>query len=178
MFKKDQNDHSPTAHPRPAQASPTKPQGVPRAGGSAVIGASITVKGDVSGDEDLVILGRVEGTVNLAQHNVTIGPSGRVKADVRGKMVIVEGEIEGDLKAGEQIILRNTAKVEGSICAPRVALEDGAVFRGGIEMDSAATMGKASQPSRAADVGGTGGAKEDETKAASSSGTSGKGLSV
>jgi cytoskeletal protein CcmA (bactofilin family) len=101
-----------------------------------MIGPSITIKGDVSGDEDLVIQGRIEGKVNLAQHNVTIGPEGRVKADVHGRTVVVEGEVEGNLRAQEQIILRHTAKVEGSIAAPRVSLEDGAVFRGGIEMDA------------------------------------------
>jgi cytoskeletal protein CcmA (bactofilin family) len=101
-----------------------------------MIGPSITIKGDVSGDEDLVIQGRIEGKVNLAQHNVTIGSDGRVKADVHGRTVVVEGEVEGDLRAQEQIILRHTAKVQGSIAAPRVSLEDGAVFRGGIEMDA------------------------------------------
>lgn len=178
MFKKDQNDTSPTSHPRPGQAAPAKSHSPPRSGGSAVIGASISVKGDVSGDEDLVILGRVEGTVNLAQNNVTIGPSGRVKADVRGKMVIVEGEIEGDLKAGEQIILRNTAKVEGSISAPRVALEDGAVFRGGIEMDSSSSRGSAGQPSASAAVGGSGGEKRNESKTSSASKSNGKSISA
>ena len=88
-----------------------------------------------------MIQGRVEGSVDLAQHNVTIGPSGRVKAGVSGRMVVVEGEVEGDLRAVEQIILRRTAKVEGSLSAPRVALEDGAAFRGGIEMDSAQKVG-------------------------------------
>jgi len=178
MFKKDQNDTSPPTHPRPGHTAPAKPQTTSRSGGSAVIGASISVKGDVSGDEDLVILGRVEGTVNLAQNNVTIGPSGRVKADVRGKMVIVEGEIEGDLKAGEQIILRNTAKVEGSISAPRVALEDGAVFRGGIEMDSSSSKGPAAQPSAPAAAGGTGGEKRNESKTSSASKSTGKDLSA
>jgi cytoskeletal protein CcmA (bactofilin family) len=101
-----------------------------------MIGPSITIKGDVSGDEDLIIQGRIEGKVDLAQHNVTIGADGRVKADVYGRTVIVEGEVEGDLHGQEQIILRETAKVQGSIAAPRVSLEDGAVFRGGIEMDS------------------------------------------
>lgn len=101
-----------------------------------MIGPSITIKGDVTGDEDLIIQGRIEGKVDLAQHNVTIGADGRVKADVHGRTVIVEGEVEGDLHGQEQIILRQTAKVKGSIAAPRVSLEDGAVFRGGIEMDA------------------------------------------
>jgi len=108
-----------------------------------MIGPSITIKGDVSGDEDLVIQGRIEGRVDLAQHNVTIGADGRVKADVYGRTVIVEGEVEGDLRGQEQIILRQTAKVQGSIAAPRVSLEDGAVFRGGIEMDGS---GKPQKP--------------------------------
>ena len=111
-------------------------------GGSATIGPSITFKGDVSGDEDLMIQGRVEGKVKLGKHNVTVGPDGRVKADVLGRTVVIEGQVEGDIRAEEQIILRHTAKVEGTIAAPRVTLEDGAMFRGGIEMDAAGTSGK------------------------------------
>lgn len=138
MFKKDAEEVS-SVHPQSAQsASGSRTPTARKGGGPAIIGPSIAIKGDVSGDEDLVIQGRVEGTVDLAKHNVTIGPNGRVKADVNGRTVVVEGEVEGDLRGQEQIILRHTAKVVGSISAPRVALEDGAVFRGGIEMDAAA----------------------------------------
>ena len=137
MFKKESDSQVSTTQPRPAQgASGGKPNSPRKGGAPAVIGPSITIKGDVTGDEDLMIQGRIEGSVDLTQHNVTIGSSGRVKAGVKGRMVVVEGEVEGDLQATEQIILRNTAKVEGSLSAPRVALEDGAVFRGGIDMDS------------------------------------------
>ena len=136
MFKKDPDETSPP-QPRAAQGGVAARTPPPRTGaGSAIIGPSITIKGDVSGDEDLLIQGRIEGKVNLAKHNVTIGSDGRVKADVQARTVVVEGEVEGDLRAQEQIILRHTAKVEGSITAPRVVLEDGAVFRGGIEMDA------------------------------------------
>jgi len=178
MFKKDQNDQTSPTPTHAPQVPPGRKQAPPHSGGSAVIGPSITVKGDVSGDEDLVVLGTIQGTINLAKHNVTIGPSGKVKADVRGKMVIVEGEVDGDLKAQEQIVLRNTARVEGSISAPRVALEDGAVFRGGIEMDSASSTGKGPQSAQ------TGPASESrpETKAesakASTSAAPGKSLSA
>jgi len=89
-----------------------------------------------------MIQGRVEGKVKLGKHNVTIGSDGNVKADVHGRTVVVEGQVEGDLRAKEQIILRHTARVEGSIAAPRVTLEDGAVFRGGIEMDAGGKDGK------------------------------------
>ena len=178
MFKKDQNDHTPSTLAPTAPAAAGKRQTPSQGGASAVLGPSITIKGDVSGDEDLMILGKVQGTVNLAQHNVTIGPSGRVKADVRGRMVIVEGEVDGDLKAAEQIVLRRTAKVEGSISAPRVALEDGAVFRGAIEMDSASKMGKESQPAKAATSGGNGREKAVEGPKGPPSGGPGKDLSA
>jgi cytoskeletal protein CcmA (bactofilin family) len=109
---------------------------ITKRGGSATIGPSIKIKGDVTGDEDLVIQGRIDGTVNLTKHNVTVGPEGRVKANIFGRSVIVEGEVEGDLQGEEQIVLRRTAKVQGNIAAPRVTLEDGASFRGGIDMQN------------------------------------------
>ena len=138
MFKKEA-DEVPPGQPRTSQsAAGSRTPTARKDGGPAIIGPSISIKGDVSGDEDLVIQGRVEGRVDLSKHNVTIGPNGRVKADVNGRTVVVEGEVEGDLHGKEQIILRHTAKVVGSISAPRVALEDGAVFRGGIEMDATA----------------------------------------
>jgi cytoskeletal protein CcmA (bactofilin family) len=137
MFKKDGSEES-VAQPRPQQAATGRSGAPRRSNGPAAIGPSITIKGDVSGDEDLVIEGRVEGKVMLAKHNVTIGPDGHVKADVNGRTVVVEGEVEGDLRGEEQIVLRHSARVEGSIAAPRVTLEDGAVFRGGIEMDAGA----------------------------------------
>jgi len=100
----------------------------------ATIGPSITVKGEVGGDEDLLIQGRVEGSVNLKQQSVTVGRQGRVKADIEGKVVAIEGEVEGNLKALEQVILKGSARVQGDITAPRVVLEDGASFRGLIDM--------------------------------------------
>lgn len=141
MFKKDGSEES-IAQPRPQQAASGRTAASRRSEGPAAIGPSITVKGDVSGDEDLLIEGRVEGKVMLAKHNVTIGPDGHVKADVVGRTVVVEGQVEGDLRGEEQIVLRHSARVEGSIAAPRVTLEDGAVFRGGIEMDAGAQAGR------------------------------------
>jgi cytoskeletal protein CcmA (bactofilin family) len=151
MFKKDGSEES-AAQPRSQQTASGRSSTPRRSDGPATIGPSITVKGDISGDEDLLIEGRVEGKVMLAKHNVTIGPDGHVNADVNGRMVVVEGQVEGDLRGEEQIVLRHSAKVEGSIAAPRVTLEDGAVFRGGIEMDAGkggSTMTtKAPEPAR------------------------------
>jgi cytoskeletal protein CcmA (bactofilin family) len=110
-----------------------------RPGDRAIIGPSITIKGDVTGEEDLVIQGRVEGKVDLTQHNVTVGTNGRVKANVFGRSVTVEGEVEGDLHAEEHIAIRKSGKVHGNVSAPRVTIEDGAMFKGSIDMDRKAT---------------------------------------
>jgi cytoskeletal protein CcmA (bactofilin family) len=106
-----------------------------RPGERAIIGPSITIKGDVTGEEDLLIQGRVEGKVDLAQHNVTVGANGRIKANIFGRSVMVEGEVDGDLHAEEQIAIRKSGRVRGNVSAPRVTIEDGAMFKGSIEME-------------------------------------------
>jgi cytoskeletal protein CcmA (bactofilin family) len=125
----------PPAPPRPLAnvAPPLEPRRLDRA--IATIGPSIFIKGDLSGDEDLVIEGRVEGKIDLKQHNVTIGKNGRVNADVFGNTVIIEGEVDGNLFAQQQAVLRQSGAVRGNITAPRVILEDGSRFRGSIDMD-------------------------------------------
>jgi cytoskeletal protein CcmA (bactofilin family) len=109
----------------------------------ATIGASISIVGDVAGDEDLTILGRVEGKIALPQHVVTVGQSGRVKADIHARVVSVAGEVHGNLVAGEQILIRKTATMLGNLTAPRVGLEDGCCFRGSVEMESRPEKGRA-----------------------------------
>ena len=134
MWKKEDGPDS-TAAPRPAATPGVERIGSPRAsGGAASIGRSITIRGEVTGDEDLLIQGHVEGSVNLKQHAVTVGSEGEVKADITARIITVEGSVEGNLNAQEQVILRNAAVVEGDIAAPRVVLEDGARFRGGVDM--------------------------------------------
>jgi cytoskeletal protein CcmA (bactofilin family) len=102
----------------------------------AVIGASISIVGDVTGGEDLTILGKVEGKIALPKHGVTVGQSGRVTADIQAKVVSVAGEVRGNLVASEQIVIRKTATMLGNLTAPRVGLEDGCCFRGSVEMES------------------------------------------
>ncbi len=101
----------------------------------AVIGPSIRIEGDLQGEEDLVIEGEVHGTVNLRGNALTIGSKGQVKADVYAHSIRIEGHMEGDLFAAERVFITKTANVRGNITAPRVNLEDGARFRGAIEMD-------------------------------------------
>lgn len=134
---------APTA-PRPMSSAPSTPvtsspgpsPEPKRSGDRATIGPSIIIKGDLSGGEDLVIEGRVEGKVDLKQHNVTVGRSGRVKADIFGKVVTIEGEVDGNVFAQEQAILRQAGAIRGNITAPRVILEDGSRFKGSIDMES------------------------------------------
>jgi cytoskeletal protein CcmA (bactofilin family) len=106
----------------------------------ATIGRSIRIKGEVRGDEDLLIQGRIEGSVNLEQHSITVGADGEVKASIVGRIVTVEGSVEGNLTADEQVILRGSAFVRGDIVAPRVVLEDGARFRGSVDMGEEAAQ--------------------------------------
>jgi cytoskeletal protein CcmA (bactofilin family) len=120
--------------PTPQGASSETVKAPAARSGRATIGPSIVIKGEVSGSEDLLIQGRVEGSVALALHAVTVGGGGRVKADISGRVITVEGDVEGDLEAEEQIVLRGSAKVEGDLRAPRVVLEDGASFRGMVDM--------------------------------------------
>ena len=99
------------------------------------VGASIRIKGDVTGDEDLVIQGHVEGTISLKGHSVTISKSAKVKANIEASQIIIEGELAGDMKGEEKVVIRETGNVLGNIVAPRVTLEDGAMFKGSIEME-------------------------------------------
>jgi cytoskeletal protein CcmA (bactofilin family) len=128
----------------------------------AGIGPSITIVGDVSGDEDLTILGRVEGKIELPKHSVTIGQGGRVKADIHAKSVTIAGEVHGNLVAGEQIVIRKTATMLGNLTAPRVGLEDGCCFRGSVEMETPPHQGRPTPPTSPPAAGGpvptTGGA--------------------
>ena len=98
------------------------------------IGKSIVVKGELRGSEDLTIEGQVEGKIALKQHVLTIGVHGRIRAQVLAKSVVVFGEVIGNIEATEKVAIRNEGAVEGDIKAPRVAIAEGAKFRGGIDM--------------------------------------------
>jgi|CXWL01.1.fsa_nt_gi cytoskeletal protein CcmA (bactofilin family) len=102
---------------------------------TAVIGPSIQIEGTLRGQEDLFVEGEVTGTIQLQNHTLTIGAQGKIKADVYAHTVFVEGSMDGDLFGSEQVIVRKSAKVRGNITSPRVTLEDGAAFKGAIEMD-------------------------------------------
>ena len=117
-----------------------------------MIGPSIVIKGTVSGDEDLVIQGSVEGTVELGSHEVSVGQSGKVQADITAKVVRIDGEVAGDITGHEKVVISKSGNVRGNIVAPRVTLEDGAIFKGSIDMDPGDSAAKVSlAPKPAAD---------------------------
>jgi cytoskeletal protein CcmA (bactofilin family) len=98
------------------------------------IGKSVVIKGELNGSEDLTIEGHVEGTIQLREHVLTIGPNGRIKAQVFAKSVIVLGEVVGNVAASEKVDIRDNGSVDGDVVAPRVAIAEGAHFRGSIDM--------------------------------------------
>jgi cytoskeletal protein CcmA (bactofilin family) len=98
------------------------------------IGKSVVIKGELNGSEDLTIEGHVEGTIQLRDHVLTIGPNGRIKAQVFAKSVVVLGEMTGNVTASDKVDIRDNGSVDGDIVAPRVAIAEGAHFRGSVDM--------------------------------------------
>ena len=104
------------------------------------IGKSVVIKGELNGSEDLTIEGHVEGKIELRDHVLTIGPNGKIKAELFAKSVVVLGEVIGNVCASEKVDIRENGSVEGDITSPRVAIAEGAHFRGSVDM---AQKGKA-----------------------------------
>ena len=98
------------------------------------IGKSVVIKGELNGSEDLTIEGHVEGKIELRDHVLTIGPNGKIKAELFAKAVVVLGEVIGNVSATEKVDIRENGSVEGDITSPRVAIAEGAHFRGSVDM--------------------------------------------
>jgi cytoskeletal protein CcmA (bactofilin family) len=114
------------------------------------IGKSVVIKGELTGSEDLTIEGHVEGKIELRQNVLTIGPNGKIKAAVYAKSVVILGEVTGNVTASEKVDLRDNGSVDGDIAAPRVAIAEGAHFRGSIDMQRAAGKPTESRPTQTA----------------------------
>ena len=125
----DRDQRARTKADSPASRSQTQ------RGETAVIGRSIKIDGDLRGEEDLRIEGDISGTIQLPNHSLTIGKEGRVNADAYAKSVTVDGEMNGDLYGSECVNIRANARVAGNVIASRVCLEEGARFKGSIDMD-------------------------------------------
>ena len=143
MWKRDEAV-KPASQPTPAapavsSVQPGAPVGLPaeprRIERDLVnIGKSVVIKGELSGSEDLTIEGHVEGKIELKDHLLTIGPNGRIKAQVFAKSLIVLGEVTGNVTTSEKVDIRDNGSVDGDIISPRVAIAEGAHFRGSVDM--------------------------------------------
>lgn len=115
----------------------------PRSGEFAHIGKSVIIKGQLSGSEDLFVDGVVEGTIELQGNNLVIGPNGNVRASINAKGVVVQGKLEGDIRASERAELRKSAVAVGDIYTQRIAVEDGAYFKGRVDIQREAAKAPA-----------------------------------
>jgi cytoskeletal protein CcmA (bactofilin family) len=131
----------PAAVPRPAVSATTADQ--------ATIGKSLVIKGEVTGSESLYIDGRVEGSINLAGNRVTVGRNGVVAANINAREIVVLGKVRGNLTASDRVDIRSDGSLTGDVVAARISIEDGAFFKGGIDIRK----------------GGTASAKEDSKSA-------------
>lgn len=116
-------------------SSPTRTfDSEPRIGGSATLGKNVSVKGQIFSREDLTIDGEVEGTVECHEHRLTIGPNGRVHAGLKAREIVIYGSIQGNVEAIEKIDIKKEAKLVGDIKTSRIMIEDGAYFKGSIDI--------------------------------------------
>jgi cytoskeletal protein CcmA (bactofilin family) len=153
MWKRDEAVKPTSGQPAtPGTAASTQPVNAPAAVQPDVrrierdivnIGKSVVIKGELNGSEDLTIEGHVEGRIELKDHVLTIGPNGKIKAQVFAKAVIVLGEVNGNVTASEKVDIRDGGSVDGDIISPRVAIAEGAHFRGSVDMQR---KGVAAQP--------------------------------
>ncbi len=149
MWKRDESVRPPAGRDAGSVQPPTPPAAIPGAPAQGAdiegrrhmetrdvvnIGKSVVIKGELNGSEDLTVEGHVEGRIELKDHILTIGPHGRIKAEIHAKSVIILGEVTGNISAGEKVDIRDNGSVDGDIVAPRVAIAEGAHFRGSVDM--------------------------------------------
>ena len=135
MWNKDDQRNEPAAGAATATPpAPSRPAPSSGGGQSAYIGKSISIEGTITGSDDLVIEGRVKGSIKLSDNMLTIGSNGVVEADVEAKEIRVQGKLNGATKARDRIEIGKTGSVEGEVTTSRIAVEDGAEFRGSVNI--------------------------------------------
>jgi cytoskeletal protein CcmA (bactofilin family) len=133
---------SPTPEPQRNVAAPAEPMNVPRpAAASAIntqeqatLGKSLVIKGEVTGSESLYIDGRVEGSINLPGNRVTVGRNGVVSANISAREIVVLGKVRGNMNASDRVDIRGEGSLTGDVISQRISIEDGAYFKGGIDI--------------------------------------------
>ncbi len=125
--------HEPAAAPRPATTTTAD---------QATIGKSLVIKGEVTGSESLYIDGRVEGSINLSGNRVTVGRNGVVAANINAREIVVLGKVRGNLTASDRVDIRSDGSLTGDVVAARISIEDGAYFKGGIDIRKGGQVGQ------------------------------------
>src|SRR5215813_7402762 len=140
----------PTPAPRPVAST-----GVSASADQATIGKSLVIKGEVTGSESLYIDGRVEGSINLSGNRVTVGRNGVVAANINAREIVVLGKVRGNLTASDRVDIRSDGSLTGDVVAARISIEDGAFFKGGIDIRKAGQPAKANGEDKPAAVSST-----------------------
>jgi len=142
----------PRAVPPPAPVeAPARPQAV--TGEQATIGKGLFIKGEITGSESLYIDGKVEGSLNLPGNRVTVGRNGQVSANITAREIVVLGKVRGNVSATDRVDIRAEGSLNGDVAAARISIEDGAFFKGGIDIrkpDSKSAPASAPEPVKAA----------------------------
>jgi cytoskeletal protein CcmA (bactofilin family) len=133
------------ASPRPA-ATPA-PQSAAASGEQATIGKSLVIKGEVTGSESLYIDGKVEGSISLPGNRVTVGRNGQVAANISAREIVVLGKVRGNVTASDRVDIRSEGSLTGDVTAQRISIEDGAFFKGGIDIRKPGANEKSSEKS-------------------------------
>jgi cytoskeletal protein CcmA (bactofilin family) len=135
--------------PAPAMGEPAAPRPVTTTttADQATIGKSLVIKGEVTGSESLYIDGRVEGSINLAGNRVTVGRNGVVAANINAREIVVLGKVRGNLTASDRVDIRSDGSLTGDVVAARISIEDGAFFKGGIDIRKGAQPGQKAEES-------------------------------
>jgi cytoskeletal protein CcmA (bactofilin family) len=132
----------------PSNFSPTKTVSVPVE--QATIGRSVVIKGEVSGNESLYIDGRIEGTVNFAEHRVTIGRNGSVAANISAREVVILGKVQGNIQCSDRLDIRSEGALTGDVVTQRISVEDGAILKGSVQVRAVEHKQDKSQPQKQA----------------------------
>ena len=165
MWKPNQPGNNPPSSPEPVrpvatggttfEASPSRPPvggataAAVAAGEQATIGKSLVVKGEVTGSESLYIDGKVEGAINLPGNRVTVGRNGQVAANIVAREIVVLGKVRGNCQASDRVDIRSEGSLTGDVIAARISIEDGAFFKGGIDIRKPGAEAKGSAPAAA-----------------------------
>ena len=142
----------PAPTPAPAFEAPSRPQAAAPTGEQATIGKGLFIKGEITGSESLFIDGKVEGSISIPGNRVTVGRNGQVAANISAREIVVLGKVRGNVTASDRVDIRSEGSLTGDVTAQRISIEDGAFFKGGIDIRKPGSNEKAAESKAAANA--------------------------